>query len=118
MGSGEGDGEKGLLIHARDEYASAGGDAEDFPYSVKTGRTNDDVKAQRDAVWVSKAPAAQAEIDLAGAKPAPMPTFIEPMKATLTDRPFSEPEWVFEVKWDGYRIEACVDRVKDRRWCS
>ncbi len=44
---------------------SAGWDAEQFPASVKTGRTNDDVKAERDAVWVSRAPAAQAEIDLA-----------------------------------------------------
>src|SRR3954471_23446240 len=59
MGSAEGEGEKWLLIHKRDEYATAGWDAEDFPYSVKTGRTNDDVKAQRDAVWVSRAPAAQ-----------------------------------------------------------
>src|SRR4051794_11670828 len=74
MGSAEGEGEKWLLIHKRDEHASAGWDAEDFPYSVKTGRTNDDVKAQRDAVWVSRAPAAQAEIDLSGARSAPMPS--------------------------------------------
>ena len=46
---------------------SAGWDAGEFPQSVKTGRTNDDVKAERDAVWVSRAPAAQAEIDLSGA---------------------------------------------------
>ena len=35
-----------LLIHRRDRYASRGWDAEDFPHSVKTGRTNDEVAAR------------------------------------------------------------------------
>jgi bifunctional non-homologous end joining protein LigD len=35
-----------LLIHRRDRYASRGWDAEDFPRSVKTGRTNDEVAAR------------------------------------------------------------------------
>ncbi len=38
-----------------------------IPQSVKTGRTNDEVKANRDAIWISEQPAATAEIDLAGA---------------------------------------------------
>ena len=37
-----------------------------------------------------------------------MPGFIEPMTATLADRPFSDPDWLFEVKWDGYRVQAHV----------
>jgi bifunctional non-homologous end joining protein LigD len=28
---------------------------------------------------------------------------IEPMKATLVDKPFSDQDWLYEVKWDGYR---------------
>ncbi len=28
------------------------------------------------------------------------------MLATLADRPFDDPDWLFEVKWDGYRVEA------------
>jgi DNA ligase D-like protein (predicted ligase) len=32
-----------------------------------------------------------------------MPGPFEPMKATLTDRPFSSPDWVFERKLDGIR---------------
>ena len=35
--------DKWLLIHRRDEFAVAGWDAEDYPESVKTGRTNDEV---------------------------------------------------------------------------
>ena len=35
-----------LLIHRKDRHARAGWDAEDFPESVKTGRTNDEVAAR------------------------------------------------------------------------
>ena len=92
-----------------------GWDAEEHPASVKTGRTNDEVKADRDANWVSQAPAAEAEIDLAGPEPAiGPPGFIEPMLATLADRPFDDPDWLFEIKWDGYRVEAVVADGKVR----
>jgi bifunctional non-homologous end joining protein LigD len=39
--------DKWLLIHRRDEAAVPGWDAEDHPFSVRTGRTNDDVAAAR-----------------------------------------------------------------------
>ena len=29
-----------------------------------------------------------------------------PMLATLTDKPFDDPDWVFETKWDGFRAIA------------
>ena len=32
--------------------------------------------------------------------------FIKPMLATLIDAPFDNPDWVFETKWDGYRLIA------------
>lgn len=32
-----------------------------------------------------------------------MPDRIEPMLATLVDSPFSDPQWLFETKWDGVR---------------
>ncbi len=98
--------EQWLLIHKKDEHAVAGWDAEDFPKSVKTGRTNDEVKSERDALWISEAPAAAAEIDLGAAIETSMPGFIEPMAATLADRAFRDEDWLFEVKWDGYRLEA------------
>ena len=46
----EDDSEQWLLIKKRDAAAVAGWDAEDHPQSVKTGRTNDEVKENRDAV--------------------------------------------------------------------
>jgi bifunctional non-homologous end joining protein LigD len=106
----EDDSEQWLLIKKRDEVAVTGWDPEDYPPSVKTGRTNDEVKANRDAVWMSDMPAATAEIDLAGAVDSPLPGFIPPMLATLAQpTPFDDPDWLFELKWDGYRIESIVN---------
>ncbi len=112
----EDDSEQWLLIKKRDADASSGWDAEDFPTSVKTGRTNDEVKANRDAIWVSEQPAAIAEIDLAGAIETSMPDRLEPMAATLGSRPFSDPDWLYEIKWDGYRVEAVVRDGKVKLW--
>jgi bifunctional non-homologous end joining protein LigD len=105
-----------LLIHKKDEDADPDWDVDSLPRSVKTGRTNDEVKEGRDAVWDSQAPAESAAIDLAAAKNAPLPEFIEPMKATSADAPFDDPDWLFEVKLDGYRIEAVVDGSRVQLW--
>ncbi len=102
------DREKWLLMHKKDEAAVAGWDAEDHPTSVKSGRTNDEVKADVPARWDGSAPAAEAEIDLSAAVDAPLPDFVPPMKATLGSGAFSDPDWLYEVKWDGYRVEAVV----------
>ena len=37
---------------------------------------------------------------------APAPEFVSPMKATLVDQLPSGDEWLYEVKWDGYRALA------------
>lgn len=39
-----------------------------------------------------------------------VPTKIKPMKATLVDEPFDGPDWLYEVKWDGYRAIAVIDK--------
>jgi bifunctional non-homologous end joining protein LigD len=38
----------------------------------------------------------------------PMPRYIEPMRATLVREAFDDPDWLFETKWDGFRVEALV----------
>ncbi len=43
-----------LLIHKRDEDADGDWDVDKLPHSVKTGRTNDEVLAGKDAVWDSE----------------------------------------------------------------
>jgi DNA ligase D-like protein (predicted ligase)/DNA ligase D-like protein (predicted polymerase)/DNA ligase D-like protein (predicted 3'-phosphoesterase) len=105
-----------LLIHKSDEHADRDWDVNDHPRSVKSGRTNDEVLTGMPALWDSNAPAAQAEIDLSTAREAPMPDFIEPMKATAVDRAFSDEDWLFELKLDGYRVEAVVEGGRARLW--
>ena len=111
--------EQWLLIKKRDAASVGGWDIEALPRSVKSGRTNDEVLAgvaTADSTPVAISAAASSAPNrtqlspgtVPGARAMPMPGFIEPMKATLSDRPFSDPAWLFELKWDGYRVHAHV----------
>src|SRR5467141_384256 len=51
------------------------------------------------------------------ARKARMPEIIHPMLATLVDEPFSNPEWIFETKWDGFR-SICFIRHGQARLVS
>ena len=53
-----------LLLHKDDDDAVRGWDPEDYPRSVLSGRTNDEVKADPERVWHSDLPAAQASVSL------------------------------------------------------
>jgi bifunctional non-homologous end joining protein LigD len=63
-GGGDADREQWLLLHKHDEHSVAGWDPEDFPRSVLSGRTNEEVKAAPDRMWRSDLPAAEASISL------------------------------------------------------
>ena len=52
--------EQWLLLHKHDEYAVSGWDPGDYPRSVLSGRTNEEVKADPDRLWRSDQPAVQA----------------------------------------------------------
>ena len=43
-----------------------------------------------------------------------MPTVIHPMLATITAKAFDNPEWLFEIKWDGYRAVAFIEEGRVR----
>jgi bifunctional non-homologous end joining protein LigD len=51
---------------------------------------------------------------LEGAVRKSMPTAIHPMLATSVEKPFEDPEWLFEIKWDGYRAVSFVGDGKVR----
>jgi bifunctional non-homologous end joining protein LigD len=38
-----------------------------------------------------------------------MPHHVKPMLATLTDEPFDDPDWIYEIKHDGYRAIAEIN---------
>jgi bifunctional non-homologous end joining protein LigD len=44
------------------------------------------------------------------------PAFVQPMKAVLTDAPFSDPGWIFERKLDGIRCVAVKSGGHVRLW--
>ena len=53
--------------------------------------------------------AASAVKALPGAEQRPMPMVIHPMLATPTEKAFDNPDWLFEIKWDGYRAIAFIE---------
>lgn len=46
------------------------------------------------------------------AKAASFPKKINPMLATLVDAPFDDDDWIYEIKWDGYRAIALIHKGK------
>jgi bifunctional non-homologous end joining protein LigD len=98
-------GEKGnewLMIKHKDAGVDPKWDIELHDGSALTGRTLTEI--------AEGLPAAHrpSPADLEGARPARMPSEIQPMLATLVEKPFSDPEWLFEIKWDGVRAVAFV----------
>ncbi len=49
-------------------------------------------------------------------KKSPMPKWVDPMLATLGDKAFDDDDWLFEIKWDGYRALAFIDGDKVGLW--
>jgi bifunctional non-homologous end joining protein LigD len=91
---GRGKGNEWLLIKKKDEAAQTPFDIDKLAWSVKTGRTQDEIAAN------APDPPASSQ----------MPEFFEPMGATLTDAPPKGKDWIFEVKWDGIRALVYIDR--------
>jgi bifunctional non-homologous end joining protein LigD len=113
--------ENWLLIKGDDAFARSG-EAPDIlkerPNSAATGRPIEKV-AKEAPGWSSRTGRIErggASLELpdpasvSGAKRAPLPRFVEPMMATLVAAPAPGDRWLHEIKFDGYRIEARVDR--------
>lgn len=54
----------------------------------------------------------QIMVSLKGKKKTALPGDLKPMLATLISDPFDDPEWMYEVKWDGYRALAYLNKGK------
>jgi bifunctional non-homologous end joining protein LigD len=85
---------------------------------AKEHKVKKKVKKQNRADRSAKASAADAVSslveDLDGAVRKPMPAAIHPMLATPVEKPFDDPEWLFEIKWDGYRAVSFLQDGKVR----
>ena len=102
-----------LLIRKR-EGAVEGWDIDDYPTSVLTGRTNDEVAAG--APGAVSPGRSLADIDLSGVASAGRATFVPPMLATAVDGPFNDPAWIYELKLDGFRTQAVVRDGRLKLW--
>ncbi|MDQ2907782.1 MAG: non-homologous end-joining DNA ligase [Candidatus Eremiobacteraeota bacterium] len=104
-----------LLIKERDDAVDPAWRIDDHPQSVKSGQTLTDIAHDPGAPhWDSKQKlAVPARVRARGARRealAPLPHITSPMLATAVDAPFDDPGWFFELKWDGYRAIAQVER--------
>jgi bifunctional non-homologous end joining protein LigD len=98
-----------LLIHKKGEESDPFWDIRDYQTSVLSGLTNEQVASRRRPPEETPPARSISDVDLSAAAQGQLPTFITPMLATAIDRPFSDPDWLFELKLDGYRVQAIVE---------
>jgi bifunctional non-homologous end joining protein LigD len=122
-------GENGwLMIKHKDEFATDK-DITKKDQSVLSGKTIDQMANTSEKVWqhgheedvvpdeelaeeveAEEPGVADIQALLKAAPKSKVQANIKPMKATLVDEPFDEPGWLFEVKWDGYRAIANIQK--------
>ena len=122
-----------LLIKHKDEYAGKG-DITKKDKSVLSGRTLHQVETDKKArQWTGKPAENKAAPPKAGkkagpaeappspgspvptpskGKKAPRPVHVKPMLATLVEEPFDGKDWLYEIKWDGYRAVASLQKSR------
>jgi bifunctional non-homologous end joining protein LigD len=115
-----------LLIKEHDEYEQTADDepiTEKAPNSVLTERDIDAIAREGDHVWQSNRPETSSQSksspakrstpfapsDLPGKKEA-LPAFIPPQLASEAAAPPVGEHWVHELKLDGYRMQAHIDK--------
>ncbi len=96
-----------LLIKHRDEHADPMWDVEEHGESVVSGRPIPKTQKEKKRASQDSAPPNPAE--LPGAHSAPMPREVSVTLAKIADKVFSDPNWLFEIKWDGIRTVAFVE---------
>jgi len=99
-------GNEWLMIKHKDGAEDSSWNIDEHDGSALTGRTLEEIKEELPPKRRAN-PIHPAESQ--GARKGAMSSRIEPMLATLADRPFSDPNWLFEIKWDGVRALARVE---------
>jgi bifunctional non-homologous end joining protein LigD len=84
------------------------------PTSRRRPVSRENAAASKSESKSSALSASSAVKGLAGAIAKPMPARIHPMLATSVDEPFDNPDWLFEIKWDGYRAVAFIQHGEVR----
>ena len=118
-----------LLMKVKDKYAKKT-DVTKKAGSVISGKTIADMEKDPDKVYgkksiepgdtvkdkkansTKKASSPEKKKITTKGEKAKFPANLEPMLATLVDKPFDEDGWTYEIKWDGYRALAYLNKGK------
>ena len=112
-----------LLIKEKDQYARPSSEysvVDEMPDSVSSlkNSTIENLRAagKSAAHATERAQAAKKKTALPpGAIKAELPSALEPELATLVDGPPTDPEeWIYEIKFDGYRMLTRIDGGESR----
>ncbi|HKE07831.1 MAG TPA: DNA ligase D [Candidatus Acidoferrum sp.] len=98
-------GNEWLLIKHKDAAEDLAWDIEQHDGSVLTGRMMQEIKEESPP---KRQPSLVRASDLQTARKAAMPSRLGPMLASIGEGAFSDPDWLFEIKWDGVRALAWI----------
>jgi bifunctional non-homologous end joining protein LigD len=100
-----------LLTKDPDEYATQQ-DILAEETSVVSGRTLEEIAADRDRLWTSDRGeiAAEHPVAFGHAPGGSLADFLSPEAATLVGQVPAGDQWLHEIKYDGYRITCRIDR--------
>ena len=79
-----------------------------FANQGKHKRLTSELKESENGVLMPRRSDLSAKKLPAAAVPAAMPASVEPMLPMLVQKPFSNADWLFEPKWDGWRTLCFV----------
>jgi bifunctional non-homologous end joining protein LigD len=105
-------GDNWLLIKKNDEFASSE-DVLEQSQSVRSGSSLEEIREIDEARrkgWQGWDAGELEQLKTLGIKKSKMPSEVRPMLASLTEAAFDRPEWFFEIKWDGYRAVAEIQK--------
>jgi len=102
-------GNEWLMIKHKDAAEDLEWDIEKHDGSVLTGRTLEEIKEE---LPPKRAASPVQAAELQSAQKSAMPVRLGPMLAQIGDGAFSDPNWLFEIKWDGVRALAWIDNRK------
>jgi bifunctional non-homologous end joining protein LigD len=68
------------------------------------------IKSEKDNAWLLFKVEDEEAKKKAPLKKTKMPEWVSPMLASVADKAFDSDEWLFEIKWDGYRALAFLNK--------
>jgi bifunctional non-homologous end joining protein LigD len=98
-------GNEWLMIKHKDAAEDSAWDIDKHDGSVLTGRVIEEIAEE---LPPKRSVSLLYPYELDGARKCAMPSRFEPMLATIGERSFSDPNWLFEIKWDGVRAMAWI----------